>query len=331
MVFSLLHWVPSAIAAILAISLAFKETRMHHRNLARFMILAALVGLVSRLWEGDIHLYSLDLHAFHSWTGLAALLFSLGLFAQKEFFRKRKFGAHCRVGRMTAGLASLSLVTGLLILTGLAPQIAPAPATATSYLGQEPASSELPEIEASEYQGVRLTPLEDQGNNAIEGTQRIDPDRYRLEVTGLVEEELSMSYEELLELPAYSEAVRMPCVEGWGFDAKWTGFRVVDLLALAGLEPEAVYVVFHSADGYSTGVDLDYLRGEEIIMAYGINDVTLPPERGFPFQLVAKDKYGYKWAKWIVGIEVTNDVQRGYWESRGYSDSANVGEFPFEL
>ena len=123
----------------------------------------------------------------------------------------------------------------------------------------------------------------------------------------------------------------MPCVEGWGFDAKWTGFRVTDLLDLAGLGPEAVYVVFHSADGYSTGLNLDYLRNEEIIMAYGINGVTLPPERGFPFQLVAKDKYGYKWAKWIVGIEVTNEAQRGYWESRGYSDNANVGEFPFEL
>jgi len=96
MVFSLLHWVPSAIAAILAISLVFKETRKHHRNLARLMILAALVGLVGRLWEGDIHLFSLNLHAFHSWTGLAALLLSLGLFVQREFFRKRKFGAHCQ-------------------------------------------------------------------------------------------------------------------------------------------------------------------------------------------------------------------------------------------
>ena len=139
MVFSLLHWAPSAIAAILAISLAFKETRTRHRTLARFMILAALVGLVGRLWEGDIHLFSLDLHAFHSWTGLAVLLLTLGLFVQREFFRKRGFGAHCRVGRMTAGLASFSLVTGLLILSGLAPQIATAPATATSYLGQEPA------------------------------------------------------------------------------------------------------------------------------------------------------------------------------------------------
>jgi DMSO/TMAO reductase YedYZ molybdopterin-dependent catalytic subunit len=123
--------------------------------------------------------------------------------------------------------------------------------------------------------------------------------------------------------------VRMNCVEGWGFDAKWTGFRVVDLLDEAGLRPEASYVVFHSADGYSSGLDLDYLRDESILMAYWINDVTLPPERGFPLQVVAKGKYGYKWAKWVTEIEVVAEERQGFWESRGYSNSANVGDFPF--
>ena len=65
------------------------------------------------------------------------------------------------------------------------------------------------------------------------------------------------------------------------------------------------------------------------LLAYGINDVTLPDERGFPLQLVAKSRYGYKWAKWITKIEVTDKEVRGYWESRGYSNSARVGEYPF--
>lgn len=182
-----------------------------------------------------------------------------------------------------------------------------------------------------EYQGTKLLPLKSQGNNAIAGTQRIDRETFRLVVTGLVEHELNLSYNQILELPAYSELVYMPCVEGWGFYARWTGFRVTDLLNLTGLEPGASYVLFTSADGYSTSLPLEYLRENNILLAYGINNVTLPQDRGFPLQLVAKDKYGYKWAKWIKRIEVMDNDTKGYWETRGYSNSANVGEPPFDL
>jgi len=150
-------------------------------------------------------------------------------------------------------------------------------------------------------------------------------------VTGLTERKLNLSYRQILELPAYSELVYMPCVEGWGFNAKWTGFRVTDLLNISGLKPEAKYVLFTSADGYSTSLPLDYLRTNNILVAYGINDVSLPPDRGFPLQVVAKGKYGYKWAKWITEIEVTDKYIKGYWESAGYSNSANVGQPPFGL
>jgi len=123
----------------------------------------------------------------------------------------------------------------------------------------------------------------------------------------------------------------MPCVEGWGFNAKWTGFRVTDLLNISGLKSGANFVLFTSGDGYSTSLPLDYLRKNNILMAYGINDITLPQDRGFPLQLVAKDKYGYKWAKWITEIEVTDKYNKGYWEARGYSNDAIVGQFPFGL
>ena len=128
------------------------------------------------------------------------------------------------------------------------------------------------------YLGYELTPLSQQGNNAIQGTQFINKSSYRLRVTGLVDEDLNLSYEELLKLPAYSEVAYMPCVEGWGFTAKWTGFRVFDLLAMAKLKSSASYVFFRSADGYSTGLPLDYIEDDQLLMAYGINDVTLPPD-----------------------------------------------------
>ncbi len=192
----------------------------------------------------------------------------------------------------------------------------------TTYPSQQSSLNPLPEVEAREYLGYDLTPLSQQGNNAIQGTQFINKSSYRLKVTGLVDKDLNLSYEELLKLPTYSEVVYMPCVEGWGFTAKWTGFRVSDLLDMAGLKSGASYVVFRSADDYSTGLPLDYVENEKPLMAFGINDVTLPPDRGFPFQLVAKDRYGYKWAKWITSIEIADKVVNGYWESRGNDEKA---------
>jgi DMSO/TMAO reductase YedYZ molybdopterin-dependent catalytic subunit len=62
-------------------------------------------------------------------------------------------------------------------------------------------------------------------------------------------------------------------------------------------------------------------------MAYKMNDVVLPAERGFPFQLVAESEWGYKWVKWITGIEISNNTSyEGYWESRGFSNSGDVNE-----
>jgi len=326
MVFAPLHWVPSFIAAVLTIALALTKGRPPHKILARGMILFALVGLFGYIQRGDFHLLTPDLHAFHSWTGLAAFIISVYIFSTKEILNRNV--RHCRIGRAAALLAAVTITTGLSMLTDLAP-VGPDDEVMPSTTLQSLTSSSLPEVEAVEYAGIMLTPLSQQRNNAIEGTQYIDRETYRLKVTGLVYEEIDMSYGDLLELPAYSEFARMPCVEGWGFDAKWTGFRAIDLLDEAGLRPEATYVMFYSADGYSSGLDLDYLREENVLLAYGINDVTLPPERGFPLQVVAKGKYGYKWAKWVTEIEVVAEERRGFWESRGYSNSANVGEFPF--
>lgn len=66
------------------------------------------------------------------------------------------------------------------------------------------------------------------------------------------------------------------------------------------------------------------------MLAYKLNDITLPPDRGFLLQLVAEGKWGYKWGKWITSIEVTDEPYEGYWESKGYSDNADVGGPRFE-
>ena len=323
MVFSELHWIPSAIAALLTILLAFVKDRGRHKILGLSMAFFALLGLAGYVTRGNFNLATPNVHVLHSWLGIGALLVSLSNLAYRALISKKWSRQHCAVGYLAALLSFASLLSGVMLLAGS--NTAPG----AGHTSQVPASHTLPEIEAGEFQNLTLTPLREQGNNAIAGTQHIDKGAYRLHVTGLVENELNLSYNELLALPAYSEVAYMPCVEGWGFTAKWTGFRVTDLLNQTGLKPNAAYVVFHSSDGYSTGLPLQYLRENLTLMAYGINDVTLPPERGFPFQLVAEHKYGYKWAKWITGIEVFDRKVAGYWESRGYSNTADVGGFPF--
>jgi DMSO/TMAO reductase YedYZ molybdopterin-dependent catalytic subunit len=97
------------------------------------------------------------------------------------------------------------------------------------------------------------------------------------------------------------------------------------LLAAAGPLPEAKTVIFHAYDGYTTSFPIEYFEDNDILMAYKMNDITIPPERGFPFQLVAESKWGYKWIKWITQIELSDDTNyRGYWESRGYADEGDL-------
>ena len=98
-----------------------------------------------------------------------------------------------------------------------------------------------------------------------------------------------------------------------------------DLLDEVDVKPEANTVILYAYDNYSSSLPLDFILNNEIIMAHRMNNVTLPAERGFPFQLVAEQKWGYKWVKWITRIELSDDPEyRGFWESRGYSNDADV-------
>ena len=330
MVFTFWHYIPSAISALLIVFLAWRIRA--HKKLGFVMAIFAVLGLAGYIFQGNFRFYPWDFHVLHSWLGLIALLLSVYLFLDGMITHSLRGKDHCRLGCAAAVFAFFALLSGLFLLSGweLVFQETALPSSMQAKPNfQQNSSGILPEVEANMYQGKRLMPLAQQGNNAILGVKHLDNTTYRLMVTGLVEKNLSVSYNELLTLPTYSEVAYMPCVEGWGFEAKWTGFRVTDLLNLSGLKPGGSYVVFHSADGYSTGLPLDYLQENRILLAYGINDITLPPERGFPLQLVAKSRYGYKWAKWITKIEVVEKEVKGYWESRGYSNSARVGEFPF--
>jgi DMSO/TMAO reductase YedYZ molybdopterin-dependent catalytic subunit len=189
-----------------------------------------------------------------------------------------------------------------------------------------PTPTVLSPQEIREYQGEDLSAIADFRENSISGPQYIDEDTYRLTVTGLVNETKEYTYNEVINgFQNYQKVVTLYCVEGWSVKILWEGFLVKDLLNEAGINPEAVVVIFHAYDGYSTALPLNYILDNDILIAYKMNNVTLPPERGFPFELVAESKYGYKWIKWIAQIELSDNADYlGYWESRGWPNDANL-------
>ena len=189
---------------------------------------------------------------------------------------------------------------------------------------------DLPGVEITEYEGENLGSIDAFRENSIKGSQTVDVGNYTLSVTGLVENPRNYTYDEVLSTyEDHRKVVTINCVEGWSVKILWDGVLVSDLLEDVGISSDAQVVIFRAVDGYSTSVPVDYLIENDIMIAYGMNGVTLPPERGFPFQLVAESKWGYKWIKWITSMEVSDDVEfEGFWERRGYS---NVGDLDKEF
>jgi DMSO/TMAO reductase YedYZ molybdopterin-dependent catalytic subunit len=181
-------------------------------------------------------------------------------------------------------------------------------------------------VEISEYEGQNLSSINMFRENSITGPQYIDNASYRLTISGLVTNPLELTYDQVTtQYTLYQKVVTLHCVEGWEVTILWEGVLIADLLTEARVNAGATTVIFYAADGYSTSLPLAYIRQQDILMAYKMNGVVLPPERGFPFQLVAESKLGYKWIKWITRIDVSNDSNyRGYWERRGYSNNATI-------
>ena len=216
-------------------------------------------------------------------------------------------------------------VLAILIVVIIAVMVFRSPAgLAGSGAGSGP--TPLAPVEVRSYQGKDLSSVNDFHENSIAGPQHINITDYRLTVTGLTNRTVVYTYDDVLtQHPRYSKVVTLHCVEGWDATILWEGILVRDLINDAGADPRANTVVLTAHDGYTTSFPLTYFTQHDILMAYRMNNVTMPAERGYPFELVAEDKWGYKWIKWIEKIELTDDPSyRGYWEQRGYSNSGDL-------
>ena len=119
--------------------------------------------------------------------------------------------------------------------------------------------------------------------------------------------------------------VRMDCVGGFRNKSIMDGIPLAILLERADLRPTARRAIFHCADGYYTSISLADLAERRAFLAHRVNGEAVG-RPGYPLRLAVPGKYGYKWAKWLVRIELVADERKGYWERLGLPDRADVGD-----
>ena len=156
------------------------------------------------------------------------------------------------------------------------------------------------------------------------GTPEWDPETWEFAVTGAVDQELAFDWEEFTDLPSETQRQDFHCVTGWSkLDCEFTGVPFSELAERAGVRDEAVHVMFHALDGYTTNLPLEDCDRREVLFAWAYEGESLPPDHGGPLRVVTPHKYAYKGAKWVNGVEFLTEPERGFWEKRGYSNTAN--------
>ena len=156
------------------------------------------------------------------------------------------------------------------------------------------------------------------------GTPACDRSEWALEVWGAVDRELSFDFETFRELPTETQRQDFHCVTGWSkFDCTFTGVSFPTIADRAGVDPDAAHVLFHALDGYTTNLPLEDCLRDEVLFVYEYGGEPLPADHGGPVRVVTPHKYAYKGAKWVSGVEIRTEPTLGYWERRGYSNTAD--------
>jgi DMSO/TMAO reductase YedYZ molybdopterin-dependent catalytic subunit len=201
---------------------------------------------------------------------------------------------------------------------------------------ESPEGKQLPNIDdpVTPAPGTRpeYTPLKDHYEVFIEVEPTvIEGDIWHLPVTGLVETPLMLTLNDLREnYPSRSQYITISCISGRVGTSLigttlWEGVSVQDVLADAGLKPEARYLKINSGDGFYETVPLELIDSDDRIMfCYNWDGNPLPIEHGFPLRIWIPDRYGMKQPKWITSVEVTDIYEEGYWVERGWDEIAQV-------
>lgn len=154
---------------------------------------------------------------------------------------------------------------------------------------------------------------------------KIDLNSWSLTIDGEVENPAKLSWNDVLKLPKTKSTSHFHCVEGWTVqDLRWEGILFRRIAELVKPKQTAKYATFECADGYTTSLSLEELSGDDVLLAYRLDGQFLEEGTGFPLRLIVPDKYAYKSAMWLTHIKFTSKKELGFWETRGFSDTADV-------
>jgi DMSO/TMAO reductase YedYZ molybdopterin-dependent catalytic subunit len=164
------------------------------------------------------------------------------------------------------------------------------------------------------------------GQRAIEALKPMGGDEgdgrfetFRLKVHGLVAKPFEVDYAALLKLPQVEKQADIHCVTGWSLvGGLWKGVQIAALAALAEVKPDARFVIFEAANGYTANVPLKEATADTAMVTYRLNGKPFSIEHGAPVRGLVPDLYFWKSAKWLTGVKFVKDDQPGYWETRGY-------------
>jgi len=153
---------------------------------------------------------------------------------------------------------------------------------------------------------------------------RFDPKNWDFVVEGLIATPARLSFEEFMKLPKTGNVSDFHCVTGWSrLDNKWEGVAFKTIVGLVKPLKEAGYVTIVCEEGYTTSLPLAELLDDDVLLAFGFEGKALEPVHGGPLRLIVPKKYAYKSAKWVRKLRFTKEQELGFWEKRGYSNTAD--------
>jgi DMSO/TMAO reductase YedYZ molybdopterin-dependent catalytic subunit len=154
---------------------------------------------------------------------------------------------------------------------------------------------------------------------------KLDLKTYTLTIIGEVANPVTLNWADISKLPNIVSVSDFHCVEGWSvLNCKWEGVKFSEIARLAKPEASVTSATFECADGYTTSLTLTELADDNVLLAYKLDGKPLEEGLGFPLRLVVPSKYAYKSALWVTCIRFTRKKELGFWEKRGYSDTADV-------
>lgn len=146
---------------------------------------------------------------------------------------------------------------------------------------------------------------------------------WTLAIGGLVEQTVLWSWPQFLAQPHVRSTSDFHCVTTWStFDNRWEGVSFQHILSVVRPLPQVRFVLFSSYDGYTTNLPLEACAEEDVLLTYTWNDQPLPQEHGGPVRVIVPKRYAWKGAKWVKAITFAEHDTPGFWEIRGYSNTA---------